>query len=424
MNTAISSVLNQVNSGDSLVHYHTTDPDPLVAVGGVLVEKDASVNMKKRDWSSYVLPRNTVSSAVLQSGQTDVYFDIPHDQIDFLDQMYLEYTITNSHASNTLGLIDAWTMIDYIQIICNGNIVTTQYGYSIRCNNLSSVGTEKLASILPGVGINNNGTTYVSNISIAAASGTQQFNVPLHTILDRSNIPLWMPQANFQLLVRWKTGSQILLTTTSATIANVGLSDLKLLLDGERLEAEVRQHKELQLLSAPVMFRYVEHNRNSIAFGSVTSGTQIQQNITVSGHMLFCWVQALISSAANESLATSQALTSLEILSNGSAIHHTLGDNGFTTTRMRRVSPSHFNNPQFIENGGAYYISIAEHPLLGLINSSNTGTHFITGQTEALRIIPAFTNASVTVNMYCMMVSNIIIDYKNRTLKINRSTIN
>lgn len=386
---------------------------------GHVVRPDSAVTLRQRSHVTYVLPRNSVQAATLQSGTTDVIFDIPSNQLDYLDLMYLKYTLTNNHGASALTLIDAFTMIEYVTISANNEDIQYLYGYAIRNNILATQSAEEFNQVAAGVGISP--TTYASTINLAAGA-SQTFYVPIHTVIDRSKIPLWRHELQFRVTVRWLTGSQILMTGSAAAVTDCTISNVALFLDGELMDPSVRALDDAVLVSSPKSFRYLEHRRDQLSFGSITNGTITQQNYTGSGYCAYCWIWLGASNAANESLYNSLALTTFEIIDNGLQTFHNLGDNQFTSAFMRVLSSNQWKNSHPFGLLNMYYVSWSDDPAEALANGSNYGSYRIKGNSEALRITPGVTNASAKVYIYGMFYSTLHVDFAAGRMKVERST--
>ena len=402
--------LNTVQIGNDKSFVTTSD--------GYVLRPESAVTLLQRSQITYILPRNSVQATTLQGGTTDIIFDIPHNQVDFLDCPYLSYTLTNNDNTNALGLIDAFTMIDYITLNVNGEDTQTLYGYAIRQNILCSYSTEKLAQICVGVGINP--ATMASNVGISN-NASQSFKVPLHTLMDRSRMPLWRPETTFRLTIRWLTGSQITLSTSTAAVTSLTISNVQLNLDGCILDPYVRAQHDSILNSGPKTFRFLEGRRDQLSFGNVTSGTITQQGWTGSGFCAFSWIWFGSATAANESLYNSLALSTFDILDNGLVVNHQLGDNRFGTDFMKVISTTQWTNTLPFGLYNLYYTSWSDQPVQALANGSNWGSYRVKGSTMQVRVNPAFSNASTKCYMYGMFYSSITVNYNTGSIYVSRA---
>jgi hypothetical protein len=327
------------------------------------VAPESAVTLRQRSQVTYVLSRNTIAAALLQGGTTDVIFDIPSNLVDYLECLYLKYTITNTDPSNALAMVDAYTMIDWITLSCNNEDIQTLYGVGIRNNIIAGNSIDRLAQILPAVGIST--SSYAANVSIAAGgTNNQTFYVPLHTLLDRARLPMWRSAVQWRLTVRWKTGSQILMSTSAAAVTAVSLSS--------------------------------------------------------PGYCAYVWIYVNSATAANEQLYNSLALNTFEVLDNGLQTFHNLGDNQYTPAQMKLQATTEWVNTQALSQLNVYYASYSDYPSRALNTGSNYGSYKIKGSTATLRITPGATNSSAMALMFGMWYSQIHIDYAAGKFKVER----
>lgn len=381
--------------------------------GLVVTTPQAAGNKRQKDLRAVVLPQNQPAAALFSGSNTSqtVYFDVPHNLCDDLDQILLQFSVVNTSATLALALTDGWSMINNLTILDNNVPIQVLYGQGLRKNGILMNYQEPFAVISQGVGIDT--TSYAANTSIASGgSNSFTFYIPLWTVLSTSRFPLWRREHQLRLALNLRTGTDVVLSTSAATAASASLSGMQLILDGTVYESSVRQALDRILDDAPpVVYRYLDCSFQSIALGSTTTNVAIQGNANAPGRCAYFFADLQSSSATNESIYTPSAINSLQYLSNSQVVSDALGDNANTYALMKMASYTHFPNPMLLTKLNAAYIAFCENPGAALVSGEVSGWFKSTGLSEAVRILPGVTAGNQVLNCYFYNYSAAVYDY-------------
>jgi hypothetical protein len=359
-----------------------------------------------------LLPRNPIPTTVFQSGSFDMQWDITSGcGIDYLSNMYLCFTLSNSNGLTGAAFVDLPNWFDYFTIETNGVMTQTLYPQAIRNNIIASNYSEGLASVLPGMGIST--TDYSANLTIAPSS-TFNAILPLQSFLNTSEVPFFRRDVSYRIIGRCKGGPQLLTSTTSALITDVSVvsGTCELRLSGIVLAPEVRYAHDLQLMSGGVkQYRYLDQSRDVISCASVTAATPFTVNYSTSGSLCFMYPQLQVTSATGAQLVDSAAITSIDFLKSNETVFHNLGDNNYTTVFMKVRMAEMWDNSSLFTNRTIYQVGASDDPQTDLQYGSCHGVFRVSGSDETIRITPTnnVTNAVLTVT--AMWYSHLEIDY-------------
>lgn len=411
----------------SLLTQHNYDNGGFYDVGGLAFSRpESSVNVLQKKSIVKILPRNTVQGSILQGTSVyDVYFDIPNQPLDYCNELYLRMQVQNNDVA-TMNLVDVSNWFDYIWLDMNGETVQTRYPPGLRNNIIVQRNTEELATLLPGMGISN--TDYSSTISLAGTGGTGLFWLPIDTIINNADIPLWRKDTAFRLTCRFRGGSQ-LISSGTAIINNLTLvpSSVELWMTGDVLKDEVRAYHDKQLITGnPKVFRYLDENREQISCSTVLANNYTTVNVTSSGHLCFFWFMLQPSGATGAQQYDSVPLLTTDFLINNRPVLHDLPDNNFTVgpnvagnmSFMALKADELWTNSQLFFSRPVYAISASDAPEKGLADGANFGSIMLDGITTTVRFSSSATTNNAILQMDNFFYSHVIIDYATGRYKI------
>jgi hypothetical protein len=407
-------------SGSINLRHFEKDID-LVPIGNNLQMVKGQVNNTlDREHKVKVLPRSAPASTILQAGSSDIVFDIPEHAVDYVDGLYLNYTLTNGGAS-TCGLTDGFSHIDYVNVEANGQLVQTLYGAALRANLLATHTSEQLVGLAVGTKLSTATVGIASHSILAAASSSLM--IPIKTILDCVQVPMWMNNINWRITFRMKSGGAIMMSTSVGLVTDLTLSSCFLIIDGRLVSDGIRAQHDAKFRRAVSSFRYLNQDRSVLSLGAATSAVATQQNYNTTGALCYAWLQFLSTSATNETLYTGSAITSFELLQNSQVVHHQLGDNGWLYTYMQTLAPQHWVNTSMFPNINLAYVSLCDDPIGALQRGEGSGFKVIRGDSEVWRLIPGATVASSQLNVYGHFMSHVNIDFNTGQVSAYRGNI-
>lgn len=387
--------------------------------GGKLLNASATESYRAgaRETVSKILPRaGNVPSSILQSSTAqDIYFDI-EPLADEVNSIQLVFTLNNADGANAMNTVDAFSLIDQIDVMCEGQLVQQLYGYSMRANYILSDDVQKLATGLAAAGISS--STFASNVAIAASS-SQTFLVPINSIINE--FPLYMGY-RWQLVIRLRGGAGIMMAADAAGNGDLTISDVYLLADGIVLSPEVKV-KTMQMLQGlgPVNYKYLNSVREVIPIGSVTSGNAVSANFKTAGRVSNVWLHYHATTATNETLAyTPSTVTAFELLQNGKVLDHNMPDNGYTWALRKAIQgPSCYKTSLPLTQLNLYNITASDQPTRAVETGADYGSFVCRGQSEQIRVLPS-ANATVQLDCYAMVFAEMEIDFGRRHLSIQK----
>lgn len=392
----------------------------LINRGGVVISNPLSVvNKAQREQLVSILPRNIPPPAILSAGSPDVTFELPHGSVDELDMLYFQFTLTNNNATNMAAPQDGYSLLTHIELRCNNEAAHDLYGDALRKVILLTTSSDKASNALLAANLNPNSMD--PNYTIAAGASLD-YSVPIPSVLNVAQVPMWRREMNWSITFTFRQGANCLVSTSVATVADLTLNQCKLVLDGIQFSEEVRAAYDKELNnSGKIYFKYLEGTATSLALSSVTSGVTTQANLQQSGWLAFALLDLQDASAANQSATYSPALlNSVELLSNSKVISHQLGDGGFKQAFMRQWSASHWTSPELFRTLNTMAICFSDNPGAALATGSNYGAHYLTGQTESIRVNPGATLANALIRFYGFYQAYMSIDFRTGQYEIAR----
>lgn len=411
----MSNTLNATISHNDGAFFQAAD-------GRMLSKPESAINLKQSEQHIYVLPRNQVPTTVLStSSNYDIEFEIPNS-IHYIDSAFLEYQLANADGATGGLLVDSFMHFDYCTVLLNEQEVAEYRGTSLRDVFLLSHTAEKMATILPQVGIDT--TTFASNLSVGAGA-TGLVRTPIFTMLSEAEVPIWKQNTRWKLRFRMRSGSSLIRGTPSTTIGNISVvsGSCKLLLQGQVISPLTQALHDSELAAGVKTFRYIEHQQLQLGLGNLTSGTPTTFNYTSSGPLSSYILHVNVSSPTGGQLYDSTAITSWDFLVNGSIQGHQLGDNQYTSSYNKVISAKHWSNCSPLEQRTLYPFSFSEKPQYDLINGSNNGSLPVNGSQETIRITPGANVTSAVVTVYGFYHSHLDIDYGNGKMTVHRRTL-
>ncbi len=401
-------------------HNVNTGKFTATATGHKVSKKESEPTLSQREHIVEVLSRNPAPTALLVNGTNDMHFEIPSDALDYLDQAFLTYSITNSDGANASALVDGFANIEYVSVFCNDVEVQTVYGHSLRNNYLATKDTQKIIAPLATIGISS--TTFASTIALAASASTTVY-VPISCILDRAQIPLWRKEAKWRLSFKHLTGAQLMMAASVAVIATQTVDSYKLFLTGRVLDEKVRQLHDYELeVGGAKSFRYLNQARTDISLGNITSGTATTVNVTTPGRVCYYWLHVQAAAGVGASLYSSTAITSFDLMNSSKPIISDLGTNNYLTAFLKAHSAEHWTATALFSLLNVYYQSFSDKPQEGLEHGANHGSFFIDGSTSTIRIVPGANVTSASLKMYAHCYSDLTIDFLNKSVSVNRNS--
>jgi len=366
-----------------------------------------------------VLPRSVPPTNQL-SAPREITFDLPHDSVDVAEHMYLKFVVTNNDGANALHPVDGFTMVNYIDILCNNKSVQRIYGQMMRKEFCLMSDDEHRAVLAPFIGLS--ADNYGSNVSIAA-NGSKTFRVPIHCLLSTGEIPIWSDRFNWRVVVTLKGGSDVVRSTSAATVANTVFSECELVLDGLKYETNVRAAWSRELSQGvPLAVKYVNHVIEDVPLGGTTSGSVSNGNISTTGSAAAVFADLLSSTVTNEAQHTPSAITTMEIVSNGKVVSHGDSDNSYNYAEdMVYNAVTHWPNPQVLTNLNCAYVSFCEEPSAVLAHGKQSGYFKLSGTNERVRLTPGATIASSVLRLYILCYSFVRLDYRGGEVEVSRN---
>lgn len=376
-------------------------------------------NKLQRDAVGQVLPRQgAIASTWLQtSSQNEILFDLNHD-IDVVDNIYLQWTLTNNHASATATLVDGFSQIDTINIYCENQLVQALYGVELRNLFCLSVTPTRGASLYSAVGISS--SAFTSTVSMANGA-SQTLTVPILSILDKE-IPHWRDM-RWQVGVIFRGGANLMLSGNTPAITDITFTNLKLYVDGNMLKPDVKAGYDAQLSQGPITYRYSNMVREIIPAGAMTSGSPYAVNFKTTGKVSSLLIFPHEVSAANQSAvyAPSQQLTSFEFLVDSQPIDSKLPDNSYTSSLRKIFDTDLYQNTIYTTALNHHQINFSEDPLNSALDGGMAGGLLCQGRSEQIRIVPSSNYTSVQLDCYSQVFSLITIDYASKRVNVLRN---
>lgn len=351
-------------------------------------------------------------------------FDLPQNLIDYVNCMYLQLPISNA-AVGQADLTDGFSMIDYVQIEANGIIVQVDWGSAMRKNFCLLADLDsKFAGAAAAVYISP--TTFNSTLNIAGA-GSATVSVPIYqTLFSVADVPLSYPSnINWRLTIRFKTRSTNIMRSISvAAIADISVNNPHLVITGQVLSEQAKFELVKSLRNKDCVYRYYTCSREQLSLGTVVSGTTTQANFSAQGQLSFCHLDLRNQTvAAAEENYTASALTSFEMLSNGQVVSHNLGDNAYTYTLYKCISPEYWPNQALLAAKNNASIIFSENPVETLRHGTNYGFRRCSGQNEVIRVVPGANIVSARLDTFCYWHSTLLIDYRNGLVTPQRQNV-
>lgn len=329
--------------------------------------------------------------------------------------------MANSDGVNAANLLDGFLHWEYVTVLCNETEVAEYRGVALRNEFLLSHPTEKLACVLPQCGIDT--VTYASNLTIAP-NGSLTIRTPIFTLISEAEVPLWKPQTRWKLRFRMRSGAA-LIRSGAASINSISVvsGSCKLMLQGQVISPVTQALHDAELASGTKTFRFIENNQLQLGLGNLTTGTPTTFNYTASGALSSYFLHVSVSAPVGVALYDSSAITSWDLLVNGSVQGHQLGDNQFTASYSQAVAAKHWTNCNPLQQRPIYQFSFSEQPQADLIHGSNHGTIPIQGNIETFRITPAVNVANAVVTIYGNFHSHLDINYQTGSMSVHRRVL-
>lgn len=406
---------------------HIDSEVSFVNVNGEWVNKHQAVNQHASNGIFKVLPRSNLSNTALAGGVAELAFDLPHGSLDYLNCVKLACTLTNAGVG-ALDLVDAYSLVDYIELQANGVPLQTLYGKNSRDTLI--LGTDVLSrwsSALSNAYIS--GTTYNSTLSIGAGLSVNPISSWYNTMLTTANFPMWLlPNVQFRIVVRFNTGANALVRAGSvATIADLRMSDAYLLLYGQILADEVRSGFTTEYMKHPKLLKYLHCTREVLNLGATVSGNQVQAHLTSTGTLSHAFLDYRNNAvvAGGEDVYTPLTINAFEMLYNNQVITHGLGDNGYTYAIHKSIAPEYVQNTDPLNQKNVAFITFSENIMATVASGANYGYRKCTGGSEVVRIVPGVTVAGgARLDVYCNWLSALKVDFsRGAILEISKGNV-
>lgn len=373
--------------------------------------------VQQNDSSSSLQPRQgAIQSTILQGRSSSILFDV-EGNFSALDQLVLRFLLSNSHATLPALMVDGYSMIQSISVLVNNQTVQTLFGTAERAFRCAAANTEREYAALVGSGISP--STYLSTVSVPAL-GSLQISVPLHTFLN-SEVAHWRKAFKFQIAIQFNDGANLMLSTSTPTIANVTMTDLKIIADGCVLSESAKAKIDSVLNSGPVCHHYNDTQYASVTYGAATAAIAVSGGLVPVGHCSSIYLNPRESTAANETLhySPSQRLTSFEVLQNGKPVDHSLPDNAMTS-ELRLILNTKFANSTAMSLLNQHFVSFSEDPVSAYVNGNGGGKVTLMNKNEQIRVVPSTTYTSLMLDSYTNVISKVELDYRTGSVSINR----
>lgn len=394
-----------------------------VKVGDTILQSNQLDNLHQKQELVKVLPRSAPSAGAFASSAAEISFDLGSQAIDYIQSIYLNFTITNTGAV-AMHPTDGLGFIEYVNVECDGQIVQTLWAQELRRSLLASApSNSKLNSLLGEMGVSE--TTYNAN-AVLAAGLNKKFIAPiLSTLFSQCDLPISAQSKNqWRLTFRLMSGSSVLRSTSVSTIADMNVSDVFLVLHGQRSSDRQRQEEMVGLISPSGMrtFRYLNYSRESLSLGATVNGTPQTANVNATGMLAYAHVDLQPSVIPNaDGFYTPQNIDSLDLLRNNQIINHTLGDNGFGYAMEKALTHEYWGTTFLHSVKNAHTILFTEQPLKTIEKAVNYGFVRMTGAQETIRCTPRVTLASAQLLLYCAWYSSLEVDFSTGKVVVHRN---
>lgn len=411
----MTNVLLNTLSGDNGGGFSTT-------AGGYDVSKPAAaINLLQQKDLYKILPRNQVQTNMIQSSAvTDIFFDIPPNQVDEVDGMYLTFNIANGHTGTTGTFVDGFQFLDYVTVSLNNEEMQTIYPHAMRNDLILSSSENKLESLLPNTGIST--TDYSANLSVPPSGNTTIF-LPIHNCIASANLPLWRTETQFRLTFRFNCGPRLQTGGPAIAFFTVTASSMELWVTGKVYDANMRRSRDRELeANGPKTFRYLDQSRSQLNLGNITSGTVVTTPFQESGCMCFGYLHLQQTNPTGTQIYDSATITTFDFLDNNKPVLWSVGDNNYSSQFMRVKAQELWVNTSPINQRGLYYFSASTDPISDLNNGSNHGYLAVKGKSESWRLNGATTSSAIlttTTHYY----SHVDIDYATKKWKVYRKQV-
>jgi len=415
--TGESQVKYNTNTMQRVITQQVEDEQKYASIGAATIDNKSRRNKLQREHIVKVQPRAIPPATTLQGGVNEIQFDLPNS-VDEIDKLFLSFVVTNTDAVNALDLVDTFSMIEFVEIICNSDVVQTLWGQAMRANWLATTSSEKLTLAALGAKLNhvNPGLSLFS----VPASGTTTVFMPIDSILNTTSMPLWFDKVHWRINIRFRSGSDVLMTTSAAAITAASMSSVELIVDGLLYHENVRAALHSEIVHRPQLYKYQNQQRDVLSLGPVTNGTVTQQNWAASGALSHAWLQLASTTATNESSFLGSAVTSFELLRDGIPVHGA-GDNGYTYALQKAcIAASHWTNPYFLNNINLPYLCFNDSPEKALSNHGNDGFYVVNNNT-VIRLKPGATIASAKLSVYGHFAAAVLIDFAAGKASISKN---
>jgi hypothetical protein len=369
-----------------------------------------------------VSPRATPPTSQLSSANS-ITFDLPHDAVDELEHAYLKFTLTNNNgAAAQLDVLDALTMIGYVEIKCNNKLVQVLYGDVLRKEFCLMLTDERQNVLDYYVGIDT--STYISDNAIADGS-SRAFRAPINSMLNTCKAHLWRPKEQWRMVFHMRGGTDVLHSSSVATASDIGFSDCELILDGIKYDLIVRAQIDAALdQNADIVFKYVDHIQEEVSVGgSTTDGVLVNGNISSSGMCAVLFADLRSVNGTNETVYQGSSIDTFEILQNAQIVSHNDNANGYTYDDVRWNSSSHWSNPRLIQTLNNVYVSFSEDPSGAIAQGVNAGYFKLDGSGTRVRMTPGATIANAHLVCWLLCYSTFRINYGTNEIVIDRHSV-
>ena len=249
----------------------------------------------------FVLARNPVQPTILQTAAaSDIYFDIPNS-LDYVDDISLQMTITNNNGSLALNILDISQWFDYIEIMCNDNVVQTLFPLQMRNSTIATNTPESLVCLLPLMGIST--ANYSANLSLSTNASTTLY-LPINCILNTSETAMWRQDTRWRIHFRALAGPRVIYSSGAAsTDVTVSSSSVQLFMKGVILDDRIRNNHDIALVvGGAKTYRYLDNTRDQLSAANITATVPSTLNYTNSGMLCFAWLNLQVSGATGAQL--------------------------------------------------------------------------------------------------------------------------
>lgn len=350
--------------------------------------------------TSFHLPSSGTTNAITSSG-ANLQWNIEPSSVvpDYIDEIFLEITLTHQGATGTLTLDSyAAMLMNNVLFRYGSGINNTHFPNTFILNSLYQYNVEEFA--VRGAQENINTTTYAPASTVLAVGGSVTFRIPMDLLFCGRRAWIRSLFSQLEFTIAFNTLASVVTAAGGAVVGDLGSSQVQLWMVGYKYaENEGNRIMDLYKDGSVHLRRYIfPQSLPSSIPGGIVSGSQYTVNIGNNNSLvigLTYWVTSSAITPQNALTAVANSATQVT-LQNGSQSFTPMAQNISTTFfRTVLVSPPSINSPAINA------LSLNPYPFsnrniygICLRKALNTGSYYTTNSTS-LQLLSAVTNASV-----------------------------